>query len=278
MFLADYHVHCIYSFDYDQSADCTPMSVCRHALDNGMSEIAFTDHYCVNAITDGSLPDVDLVSRCRDILEAKAAFEGKLTVRHGIELGQPTQREDVALRLLSENDFDFVIGSLHNNDGFPDFYYLDYQSFSPYEINSLWDTYLKETIDHIRWGKGRFHSLGHLNYLERYIHRDGRTACVDKSARLEVYREIFRLLIDYGIALELNTSGFSKGLEDTVPDSSLVRLYRELGGELFTVGSDAHTPSKVGSFVKETYLFLESLGVRQIATFADGKPIMRSIR
>ncbi|MBP3686377.1 MAG: histidinol-phosphatase HisJ family protein [Clostridia bacterium] len=278
MFLADYHVHCIYSFDYDQSADCTPMSVCRHALDNGMSEIAFTDHYCVNAITDGSLPDVDLVSRCRDILEAKAAFEGKLTVRHGIELGQPTQREDVALCLLSENDFDFVIGSLHNNEGFPDFYYLDYKSFSPYEINSLWDIYLKETMEHIRWGKGRFHTLGHLNYLERYIHRDGMKTCVDKTARLEVYREIFRLLIENDIALELNTSGLSKGLGDTVPDSDLVRLYREVGGELFTVGSDAHTPAKVGSFVKDTYLFLESLGVTQIATFESGKLILKSIR
>lgn len=275
MFLADYHVHCVYSFDYDQTADCSPMSVCQHAIENGLSEIAFTDHYCVNAITDGSLPDVDLVSRKRDILEAKEAFRGKLCVRHGIELGQPTQREDVALRLLSENDFDFVIGSLHNNDGFPDFYYLDYRSFSPYEINSLWDTYLNETKEHIRWGRDRFHSLGHLNYLERYIHRDGMKSCVDIDARREVYREIFRLLIENQIALELNTSALLKGLGDTVPNSSLAEFYHEVGGTLYTVGSDAHTPKNVGVFVKETYQFLQSIGVNEIATYEEGNLILR---
>lgn len=277
MFLADYHLHCVYSFDYDQSADCSPMSVCRHALENGLSEIAFTDHYCVNAISDGSLPDVDLVSRRRDILEAKEAFCGKLIVQHGIELGQPTQREAVALKLLSENDFDFVIGSLHNNDGFPDFYYLDYKSFSPYEINSLWDTYLNETVEHIKWGKGRFHTLGHLNYLERYIHRDGLGSLVDVNSRLEVYREIFRLLIDCDIALELNTSGLLKGMGDTVPNSSLAALYHEVGGKLYTVGSDAHTPKNVGSFVKETYEYLKSIGISEIATYSEGQLVLKSI-
>lgn len=277
MFLADYHLHCVYSFDYDKNADCTPISVCRHALENGLSEIAFTDHYCVNAISDGSLPDVDLVSRARDIQEAKEAFRGKLEVRHGIELGQPTQRSDVALKVLSENRFDFVIGSLHNNDGFPDFYYLDYKSFSPYEINSLWDIYLSETMDHIRWGKGRFHSLGHLNYLERYIHRDGLKDLIDVNSRLEVYREIFRLLIDCDIALELNTSGKVQGLNDTVPNSSLAKLYHDVGGKLYTVGSDSHTPSRVGSFVKETYEYLLSIGVEEIATFSEGNLVLKSI-
>ncbi len=271
MFLADYHLHCVYSFDYDKSADCSPMSVCRHALASGLSEIAFTDHYCVNAITDGSLPDVDLVARRKDILEAKEAFSGKLNVLCGIELGQPTQRMEVAEKILRENEFDFVIGSLHNNDGFPDFYYLDYKSFSPYEINSLWDTYLSETMAHIRYGNGKFHSLGHLNYLERYIHRDGMKCCIDIDSRLEVYREIFRLLIDYGIALELNTSGLSKGLGDTVPCGKLAKLYHDVGGRLFTVGSDAHTPTMVGSFVRETYRFLESIGVCEIATYEKGE-------
>lgn len=275
MFLADYHVHSVYSFDYDKEADCSPMSVCWSAVEKGLSEIAFTDHYCVNAITDGSLPDVDLVSRRRDILEAKEAFKGKLCVVHGIELGQPTQRADVALKLLAENEFDFVIGSLHNNDGFPDFYYLDYKSFSPYEINSLWDAYLRETIEHIRWGNGRFHSLGHLNYLERYIYRDGLKSLVDINTRLEVYREIFRLLIEYGIALELNTSALLKGMGDTVPDSSLARLYHDVGGRLYTVGSDAHTPKNVGSFILDTYRYLESIGVSDIATFSQGQLEMR---
>lgn len=277
MFLADYHVHCVYSFDYDKEADCSPLSVCRRALEKGLSEIAFTDHYCVNAITDGSLPDVDLVARRRDILEAKEAFAGRLTVRHGIELGQPTQRSEVALSLLSENDFDFVIGSLHNNDGFPDFYYLDYKSFSPYEINSLWDTYLKETLDHIRWGRGRFHSLGHLNYLERYIHRDGMQNHVDYRERLDVYREIFRLLMEEEIALELNTSGILKGLGDTVPNSELAAFYHALGGKLYTVGSDAHTPNNVGTHIRETYAYLQSIGVERIATYGAGELILQPI-
>ncbi len=275
MFLADYHVHTIYSFDHDQSADCTPRGICRQALANGLSEVAFTDHYCVNSITDGSLPDVDLVSRKEDILAAKEEFKGRLTVRHGIELGQPTQREEVAFKILAENDFDFIIGSVHNNDGFPDFYYLDYRTFSPYEINSLWDAYLKESIAHIKWGEGRFHSLGHLNYLERYIHRDGMQCHVDFAERLDVYREIFRLLVDKGIALELNTSGLSKGLADTVPNSDLAKLYHDVGGRLYTVGSDAHTPAKVGDFVKQTYEYLQSIGVDHIATYQEGRLILQ---
>lgn len=277
MFLADYHVHTCFSFDHDRNADCTTHALCHAALDAGLSEIAFTDHYCVNGILDGSLPPVDMQALSGAVAAAKEAFKGRLTVVYGIELGQPAQRDAQAQAFLAEHKFDFVIGSLHNNAGAPDFYYLDYRDFSPYEINSLWDNYLQETLKHIRWGAGRFCALGHLNYLDRYIHRDGMAHHVSLDDKMEVYREIFSLMIDEGIALELNTSGYRKGLSDTVPGARFVQLYHELGGALFTVGSDAHTPALIGDGVRRAYELLQSMGVTEIATFPDGKLTMRSI-
>ena len=271
MFLADQHIHTVYSFDYDKSRDCSPMAICTAALEKGLSEIALTDHYCVNAIATGALPDVDLDRREAEILAAKDAFSGKLTVLYGVELGQPAQNKDLAERVLKEHPFDFVIGSLHNEENVPDFYYLDYSKMSRYQILQLWEEYLKETVSHLRWGAGRFHTLGHLNYQERYLH-----ACLDGNLIgyrdfLDLYHEIFSAMIDAHIALELNTSGYRKGMGEPVPRLEFISYYRSLGGELFTVGSDAHSPTLIGIDVKRTYDALKSLGIERVASFAGGK-------
>lgn len=271
MFLADQHIHTVYSFDHDKTRDCSPEAICRTAYDKGLSEIALTDHYCVNAIATGALPPVDLDRREREILAAKDAWRGKLTVLYGIELGQPAENTPLAERILREHRFDFVIGSLHNTQSIPDFYYIDYRLMSRYEILQLWEQYLRETIRHIGWGAGRFQTLGHLNYLERYLHPYLQGPPISFRDYLDLYHEIFATMIRAGIALELNTSGFRKGMGETVPRLEYVRYYKELGGELFTVGSDAHSPTLIGSDIQAAYDALRSVGVERVASFSGGK-------
>ncbi len=272
MFSADTHIHTVYSFDHDKRCDCSPMAICQAAYEKGLNEIALTDHYCVNAISTGALPPVDLEKRQAEILEAKDAFSGKLTVLYGIELGQPAQNAPLAEEVLRKHPFEFVIGSLHNEESVPDFYYLDYRAMSHYELFTLWEHYLKETIAHLTWGIGRFQTLGHLNYQERYLHAYLKDGPIRRLDFADLYHEIFRIMIDHEIALELNTSGFRKGMGEPVPRLEFVRYYRDLGGKLFTIGSDAHSPALIGDGVKETVDALRSIGVDRITSFASGSP------
>ena len=55
-------------------------------------------------------------------------------------------------------------------------------------------------------------------------------------------REILKTLIENGRGIELNVNRGNTSL----PDAKWLRIYRELGGELITLGTDAHSPEHVG--------------------------------
>ena len=70
----------------------------------------------------------------------------------------------------------------------------------------------------------------------------------------------------------MNVSPLARGDNYTMPDISLLRLYAGLGGELVTVGSDAHKLEQIGKGIKEGYALLEATGIRYVTVFRDGKP------
>lgn len=57
---------------------------------------------------------------------------------------------------------------------------------------------------------------------------------------------ILRRIIELGKGIELNTGGYHYGLGQPNPCTEIIRRYRELGGEIITIGADAHTPDKIG--------------------------------
>ena len=68
--------------------------------------------------------------------------------------------------------------------------------------------------------------------------------------------KILRLIIDRSLALEVNTSCDAFFM----PDEWIIRKYREMGGYLVTVGSDAHIPQNVGKSFEKAIDMLRKLG------------------
>jgi histidinol-phosphatase (PHP family) len=181
-----------------------------------------------------------------------------------------TEREAViaAIALIEKQGFDFIIGSLHNLVGVPDFCMLDYTKMTDRQIELLWQRDLDETyrllLDEGTHGC-KIDTLAHLTYPVRYILRAGKT--LDMKPFIEQIEQIFLRLIEKGIALEINTSGLRQGAGMTFPDESLMRFYRSLGGEMVTVGSDAHFSEHVGCNIRETYELLREIGFSYVCYF-----------
>ena len=79
-------------------------------------------------------------------------------------------------------------------------------------------------------------------------------------------------LIENGKCLEVNTGGFKYGLGEPNPCAGILKRYRQLGGELVTIGSDAHEPRYLGYDFSRAAALLTDLGFRYYTVFQQRMP------
>lgn len=262
----DSHTHSVFSFD--GSPEATPAAMCETAVRKGLSGIAITDHFDVNGDVEGIYPAFDAGGAFHAVSEAKEAYRGRLRVAVGVELGQATEYPNEARAFLDRNKYDFVLGSIHNLPGVPDFYYLLFREIPDALSDQLFARTLDETIKLCDF-EG-IHAIAHLTYMHRYIVKAGRT--LDFAKHKEHIEALFRKMIRKGLSLEINVSLLRSGRELFMPTKELIALYRENGGELFTVGSDAHDPKDIGANISDGYDLLRALGVPSVAFYENGTP------
>lgn len=263
MYYIDYHTHSSLSPD----SDAPLQSMAEAAVRAGLSELCITDHY---DLVDGQgAPERNPQDWPRAVAqweEVRRQYQDRLTLRLGIEFGSATADEDKAARTLQEPALDFVIGSLHNltaQAGGQDFYYVDYRS--PEICYAALDDYFSHML---RLAPLPYYdALGHLIYPLRYMcMRDGQTVSLDRY--MDQIQEILKIVAQTGHALEVNTYN-GRTLEDWKP---VLERYRQVGGELITVGSDAHSPENVGKGVRETYELLAAMGFRYVSCYEKRVP------
>lgn len=265
----DLHMHTKSSFDGNYSAEL----MCEAAVKNELSVIAITDHFDVDFYERHNLGTRQQTSY-EGICSAQKEFEGKITLLRGIEMGQPTYDLPLTEKSLARYDYDFVIGSIHNLRGMPDFGDLDYPNLSQAEIYALFDKYFEEELILAKWNG--FDTFAHLTYPMRYIVQSGRTD-IDPARFDDVADEIFKVLAANGKALEINTSGLRQPIGKTMPTENYVRRFRELGGELLTLGSDAHFTEHVGAGIDNGYEIAENCGFKYVTYFKNRKPVQIKI-
>lgn len=263
-FACDCHNHSSCSPDGND----TVLEMRRRAQELGLWAHTLTDHCECQNFPDRYRPRVEMAFA---EMSLQVPQGGRTRFYKGIELGQPNQDPDSAALALEGRDYDFVIGSIHNIRGYEDFFYLDYSQVEPGFIDALLTTYWEEEREVIAWGQ--FDALGHLTYPLRYIEGDHGIP-VDLSKHQEAIDGIFRALIDSGKALEVNTSGLRQKIGRALPDLPLVRRYRELGGELVTLGSDAHCAEDLGKGIEAGMDLLREAGFRRFAVYEQHKPIL----
>lgn len=264
MYLADYHTHSATSPD----GQLTVSQLAEAAVQAGLDEICVTDH--VDTVLWGDhrpRESFDWSRLLRELPEAREKYAGRLVIRLGAELGEAPMGFERAERLLAEAPGpDFVIGSVHMaGEKFQhfDLYYIEKSSETYY--HRVIDSYLEDVLRLARWGK--FSVLGHLTLPLRYMNENLGERMTFKQ-HYDQCREIFRALIQSGCGIECNTP---------LPDAPLLRMYRELGGEIITVGSDAHSAEYVGCHVREGQELLRQCGFRYFTTFEGGKPAFRKL-
>lgn len=253
---ADTHTHSIFSSDAQPHA--TVEAMCEAAIAKGLSCLAITDHCDICAENRHRVLERDAIAAT--VAAAKEKYADRLTLLFGVELGEIGEFPDEARALLAKYDYDFVLGSLHNLPNERDFYYFDFSRMDGEEILALMRRAIAENRRAIE--VGGFHALGHLTYMHRYLLRDGRD--FDFSLVGEEMAALFDLLIAKGIALEVNTSTLATA-GVTMPPRELIALYRERGGRLITLSSDAHAPERVAQNFEAAEQLLRECGFTEIA-------------
>ena len=173
-------------------------------------------------------------------------------------------------KLLSTMNYDIVIGSIHNLPNVQDFYYMDFSDES-IDYYALLDDYFNWELKLAQWGG--FDTLAHLTYPLRYIVGNyGKP--VDMTRYSEIIDEILVTLIRSGKSLEINTAGLRQPIGVTSPDESIVRRYKQLGGEMITVGSDAHFAEHLGAGIEQGYELALRCGFDKIALYQNRTPTL----
>ena len=265
----DLHMHTNSSFDGNYPA----AEMCEAAIANDIATIAFTDHFDVDFYEQHNL-GVRQQTSYEDIISARDTFADKLQVLVGIEMGQPTYDPELTKKSLDRYNYDFVIGSIHNLRKTPDFCELDYKTLTQDDVYALLDKYFEEELILAKWNG--FDTLAHLTYPMRYIVQSGRFN-TDLSRYDDITDEIFKVLVANGKALEINTSGLRQPIGKTMPTDNYIRRYRELGGELLTLGSDSHFTAHVGANIDDGYAIAEACGFKYVTYFKDRKPVQVKI-
>jgi len=268
MYAADYHMHCRWSPD----ARYPMREMAEAAVKAGLDEICFTDH--VELFDPGdSRPNVfDWAALDAEYEDARSAAEGRLIIRRGAELGEAPRDFPQAERVLREMPPpDFIIGSIHEfSEAFGRGGLYEDSSTDPAEAERQITDYLERVLRLAGWG--RFSVLGHLTLPLRYMNED-RGMHMSFDGRESEIAEIFRTLISRGCGIEINTN---RG-HTPLPDARWLKLYRSLGGEIVTIGSDAHSPGYVGCRVREAQQMLRECGFLRYCTFSRLEPVFHAL-
>lgn len=272
--LADCHLHTNHSGDSTASMEKQILA----GLAKGLEYMCFTDHYDPEFPYDG-IPDaepgsfeLDHHAYREEYLSMRDKYAGKIRLFYGVELGLQARLGDYLASYAADHpEFDFIIGSNHLCGGTDPYYpcFLEHRT----EKEAL-DLYLEETLQNLQ-SFSDIDSCGHLDYVTRYLpHRETIYSYAAFADRID---PILEFILDRGIALEVNTAPLMKGIRYFNPLPGILSRYREMGGELITIGSDAHTPEKVAGRFEETAQILRGLGFRYYAVYENRKPQMLSL-
>ncbi len=284
MILYDCHMHTDYSDDSEEKME----EQVKGSIEKGLKGICITDHM------DYEFPDsekynlvfeYDVDKNYKEIDELRIRYP-EIEILKGIELGlrnEPGVAERTKARykeLLTHRDIDFVIGSTHCLE-YSDPYRPEY--WAGKTVKEGLRTFFIATLENIR-NNDYVDTLGHLDYAARYARKesmegrvfDGRDEYIEGDNG-DVVDEILKIIIDRGIALEINSAGLKYGLGYAHPRGWILKRYKELGGELITVGADAHKRIHIAYAFDEVAKILTDTGFKYYTVYRARKPYMYPI-
>jgi len=275
--MIDCHTHTTNSPD----AESSPIEMVQKGIELGLDVMAITDHCEVNMWYnkehykktfdyDDYNYQKSFEQSLVDSSKLKDTFKDDIKILRGIELGQAFMDFSLAEKIVSDSRLDFILGSVHQIDGFPDFFIIDY---SKVNLKTLIKGYLLTVLKLCRWGK--FDVLAHLTYPLRYIYENGYS--LDMSQFNDVISDIFKTIISKNIGLEVNSSGLRQKCGFSFPTIEYVEMYKSLGGSIISVGSDAHSTDQLGKNIQDCIDMIKSCGFEYLTYFENRNPVKYNI-
>lgn len=264
--MIDSHIHTNFSSD----SDMLPETACEKAITRGLTGLIFTDHLDIDYPGFEHLELINLKRYFEYIDILKIKYNEKLLLLKGIEAGiQPGAIEKTA-KLVRSYDFDYVIASVHIVDGIDPYFNREY--YSGKTIKEAYEIFLTRILYSIV-NYNDFDNVGHFEYVTRYASYDDRTLRYDNHS--DLFDLILKQIIEKGKGFEINTGSFrdKPGIPAVQFDSNILKRYRELGGELISLGSDAHNTEYIGYKFDYFRDMLIDTGFSYITHYEKRKPV-----
>lgn len=268
MYICDSHTHSSFSFDGDVPVE----EMVKQAIVNKIDVITITDHCDAVGIGDkdnefGVVLEEAISKSALETRRVATLYKDKIKVLAGVELGEPTHFPEKTKVALSLADFDFILASTHEVRGKDDYYFLEYNRKN---IDALLEEYFREQLEVVKWNG--FDSLAHFDYPARYI-CERTNLKLDYTKYENIIDEILKILVKNNKALEVNTSTVSKPLGRTMPGEDILKRYKDFGGKLITLGSDAHKTDVLGKDLTTAVDMLKRIGFTSYCYYQNHTPV-----
>ena len=284
----DYHIHTEFSDDSREPME----NQIERAIALGLEEICFTDHVdygikkdweegniewrrgdgmSYDASKADPLANVNYREYFGKLLRMKETYRDRIRIRQGLEFGIQTGTVPQYEKLWERygDQMDFALLSMHQVDN-KEFWNQEFQSGKTQKEYNL--AYYQEILKVMRQFR-HYSVLAHLDLIIRY----DKNGVFPFSEVRDIVAEILRTAIEDGKGIEVNTSSWHYGLSDTQPSREILQLYRDLGGRIITIGSDAHTTRYLGDHIKDAQEILKGIGFTEICTFDHMNPLFHRL-
>ena len=275
--IIDYHIHTNYSDDCEYPME----EVVKDAISMGAKEICITDHTDYGVKTDWDSGEevvykagmarlnVDYPRYYEEIIRLQNKYGDKITLKLGMEFGVQMHTMDRYENLFKKYPFDFIILSLHQVKDL-EIWCKEFQEGKSWQEYN--EQYYQEMLALVQNYKN-YSVLGHIDFITRYD--DNGIYPFEKVK--PIIEEILKTVIADGKGIEVNTSCYRYGLDDLTPSREILRLYRELGGRIITIGSDSHKKEQLCIYIEKTMLELKKLGFAEYCTYENMKPVFHKL-
>ena len=237
------HNHSSNSFD----SEAPMVEMVKSAITNKFKYFGFSEHQDFDSSLDEYLY-LKYDNYSEEFNKVKTQFLDGITLLKSIEIDYQTRYEGTIKEYLTDKDFDYIVGSVHYLDGksvdLPEFE----EQFETLGSHAIVKGYLAEILNLVKSGIPNI--VGHLDLVKLY------TVDVAVMRYEDALIEIFDVMKEKNIILEINYAGLRKNIKSAYPSNEILELYYNNGNRLITISADAHMPLHLEfdpdlSFIKE---------------------------
>lgn len=239
----DYHIHTHFSKD----SKLNPDDLIIKAIESDYAEIAFTDHLELMFPQWSFHQEYTFADYLGYFTNLQEKYASQIKILRGVEIGEYQETKEQVLDYFAGLRPDIILGSVHTILPNKDISLPFNKALSKQDIVNYYKANLElvENCD--------IDVLAHLGIFARYLKHD-------IKAGLPICKDIFQVMRERKLALEINYSGLRKLTKQIIPHLEVLELYALEGGKLISIGSDSHQVSEFDDNYDKVWTMLQENG------------------